>query len=377
MTTSPRDKHSDNHSDNHRHSVRTHKENPMRTTPSTQLGRPVGSRVSHPVSRSVVARRIAVACGAGVLLFGAVACGSSKSPSNANAAGGGEGGTTSQNGSQNGGQNGFQRPGADGLVAAVTGSTAQVQSQQAGQVAVTWSASTAFTKQVSAKLSDVKVGDCVVVTSATTGSGSSTTAPTAAPTAVTATTVRITAAVNGSCAGGFGGGTRPGGGFNGGGNGGGNGSGGTGEGGGGFGGGTPPSGAPTGGTGRGLRGGFGFGGGAFGTVKTVSGSGFVVSSSRPSTSAAGSSAGSSTSAGGTTADVTVTVGSGTTYTSTAKAAAADVKVGVCVRAEGKADSTGAIAATTIAVTPAVNGACTTGFVRNGSGTGTAGAGQAS
>jgi hypothetical protein len=53
-------------------------------------------------------------------------------------------------------------PGANGKVAAVTDSTAQVQGMD-GQVAVTWTGSTTFTKDVSATLADVEVGDCVLV----------------------------------------------------------------------------------------------------------------------------------------------------------------------------------------------------------------------
>ena len=51
-----------------------------------------------------------------------------------------------------GGQGG---PGGSGKVAAVSGSTAQVQGQ-GGQVAVTWTAKTTFTQQVSAKASDAE-----------------------------------------------------------------------------------------------------------------------------------------------------------------------------------------------------------------------------
>ena len=75
---------------------------------------------------------------------------------------------------------GRPRPGASGEVAAVSGSTAQVQSDQRGQVAVTWTEDTTFTQQVDATLADVTVGSCVMVTTADDGD--------------TAATVRITAA---------------------------------------------------------------------------------------------------------------------------------------------------------------------------------------
>ncbi len=310
----------------------------MNTSPTTSLH-----------SRIVLARRIAAACGTGVLLFGAAACGSSSpqaassGTNNAN----GYGGSTQQQGNGGG-----QFPGADGKVAAVTGSTAQVQSQQSGQVAVTWTSATSFTKQVSVKLSDVKVGDCVVATPAASSSTSSTT-PTAPATAITATSVRITAPVNGTCspAGRFGTGTVRGG----------NGPGGNL-------GGQPPSGAEggngpqlNGGTGGGTgRGQFRFGGfGAFGKVTAVKVDGFTVSETLPA--ASGSTA--------TPTSVAVTTSAATTFTTTAKAAASDVKVGVCVRATGKTDDTGAITASTIAVTPPVNGVCGSFFRSGGPGGG--------
>ncbi|MCW2854883.1 MAG: hypothetical protein JWR52_498 [Marmoricola sp.] len=292
-------------------------------------------------SRIVLARRVAAACGTGVLLFGAAACGSS-TPQPAASGTAGSGGGVSQQGGGAG-----QFPGASGLVAAVNGTTAQVQSPQSGQVAVSWTSGTTFTKQVSVKLADVKVGDCVVAMPVPSASGSSTT-PTAPASAITAASVRITTPLGGSCTpttragggGGFGG-TPPGGGgngpqFNG----------------------TPPSGAG--------RGQFRFGGlGAFGKVTAVRANGFTVSQTRPAAA----------SAAATTTSVEVTTTATTAFTTTAKGSASDVKVGVCVRAQGKTDSTGAIAATSMALTPPVGGQCGSTFIRSG-GNG-AGAGGAS
>lgn len=302
-------------------------------------------------SRTVVARRIAAVCGTGVLLLGAAACGSSGGTTNAAA---GTGSTNAYGGSGQTSQQGGQQPGANGKVAAVSGSTAQVQSND-GQVAVSWTSSTTFTKQVSAKLADVEVGDCVMVTSA----DQSTTAPTPGSTPtqateVTAGSVRITAATNGTCTPAGGQGRGPQANQNG----------------------DAPQGAPEGtpqgnaeggappaqgsnqgpgGTGRGqFRG--GFGGGTFGTVKAVSTKGFTVTSSFPG-AASGSTA--------TKTEVAVTVTGTTTYTTTAKGAAADVKVGSCLRADGKADDTGAIAATRVQLTTAVDGECATTFARFG------------
>jgi hypothetical protein len=300
------------------------------------------------------AQRIAAACGAGALLLGAAACGSSDPTTPANAAQ--SEGTSQNGGSTQTGQG--QMPGASGKVAAVTDTTAQVQGTD-GQVAVTWNGTTTFTKQVSATLADVKVGSCVVVQSADDSASSSTTAPTTAPTKVTATTVRITAkATDGTCSGGFGGAGGGGPSFNGG-------------GGSGNGGGQPPAGAnPEGGTAPGsgatgtprVRGSFG---GAFGEVTAVSATGFTVKSTVPQFNGTNPSSGSTPST--TTSNVSVTVGSKTTYTTTGKGAATDVAVGACLRAQGTTDSTGAVTAKTIELSHAVGGECTTGFRRNTAG----------
>jgi len=258
--------------------------------------------------------RIATACGAVVLLVAASACGSkSNDTSNAST-------STSDSGSQTSQQGQF--PGANGKIAALDGSTAQVQSQQNGQVAVTWNASTTFTKEVAASLSQVKVGDCVVATPSQSDSSSSTDT-----TKVTAANVRISTATGGTCTGGFGG---PGGGqgpsFNG----------------------TPPSGAPTSapsGAPRQFRGSFG----AVGKVTAVSGSGFTVSSTRPGSDTA--------------TTVAVNTTSATKYTTNAKATASDVKVGGCMSAQGTTDDTGAVTAKTVALSAAVDGQCGGGFFR--------------
>jgi hypothetical protein len=63
----------------------------------------------------------------------------------------------------------------------------------------------------------------------------------------------------------------------------------------------------------------------------------------------------------TTVTRTVTLSSATTYTKNTSASASDLKVGKCVTALGSTDSNGTLAATTIALRPAENGSCTTGF----------------
>lgn len=262
-----------------------------------------------------LARKVAAACGAAVLLLAASACGSDKD-GNADATGqtSGQGGPQTQRG----GGNGTQFPGANGKVAAVADHTAQVQGMD-GQVAVTWTGTTTFTKEVSAGLADVKVGTCVLVGSDGQASGAT------PATAVTAASVRITAKTNGSCGmglrgpGGQDGGPQ----FNG----------------------TPPSGAPEGGGQRPQVRGIG---GAVGEVTAVSSDGFTVASVTPGSD--------------TTTSVAVTVDKDTTYTTTATGRASDVKVGVCVAANGSTDDTGAVTAKTIAVSPPQDGQCG-GFMR--------------
>ena len=108
----------------------------------------------------------------------------------------------------------------------------------------------------------------------------------------------------------------------------------------------------------------------FGKVTAVSAAGFTVSSVRPGTSGSGT----------TTTAVSVTTSSATTYTTTAKATAADVKVGRCLNARGKTDSTGAVTATTVALSTPVDGECGGGFFRSrsgGTGTDASTTGQAS
>lgn len=262
-------------------------------------------------------RRLAAACGAAVLLLGASACGDGN---DANASGGtyqpGGGSRDAEGGPGGGGR----MPGANGKVAAVDGSTAQVQGVD-GQVAVSWSASTTFTREVGAALSDVKVGSCVLVAPSGEPTASSEQA-----TSVTATSVRITTKTNGSCAAGVRGPGGPGG------PGGQAGSGPQLEG-------TPPSGAAGGGQRPQMR----TLGGAVGEVTAVSATGFTVDSVLPGRDDKTA--------------VSVSVSASTKYSRTVSGAAADVKVGVCVAANGTTDDTGAVTATTIAVTQPVDGQC--------------------
>ncbi|WP_243060376.1 hypothetical protein [Nocardioides sp. SR21] len=176
-------------------------------------------------------------------------------------------------------QGGGGFPGASGLVAAVDGTTAQVQNVQSGQVAVSWTSETVFTQEVDATLDDVIVGAFVMVTNADDD---------------TAASVRIMSEAPGGMPDGE---RRP-----------------EGDG--------PP------------------GGGDFGTlgeVTEVGADGFTVTSNDD--------------------EVTVTVTGDTTYTTTADATAEAVTTGVCMNAQGDTDDTGALTATSISVTKAVDGEC--------------------
>jgi len=232
-------------------------------------------------------------------------------------------------------------PAAYGLAAAISGHTVQVQDPATGQVAVTYTTTTAFTQSKTVPLSTIAVGDCVTAAASPPAStnGSTSSAPTSAPTspatAFTAATITITPSTGSTCSiggfGGFGGGSRPAGtarpsGF--------------------------PSGFPTGGAGR------RFGSFASGKVLSVTGSTIVIAANHGSTQPA-------------TTD-TVTTTPATTVTATVAATSTALHVGQCVTATGSADSTGAVTATRIALsTPGPNG-CTVGFGRRFGSTSTGG-----
>lgn len=188
-------------------------------------------------------------------------------------------------------------PGAFGTVAAVSGRTAQVQNDVTGQIAVSWTAQTTFTKEVDATLDDVAVGSCVVTTSdAEPGA-----------TEVTATSVRV---LDGCDAPGA----------------------------------LPsdlptdlptemPDDLPSDLTRRGF--------GVVGEVSAISDDGFTVTAMD--------------------GEVAVAVTGDTTYRTTAEATDAAVRTGACVSAQGETDETGALSATSISVSEPVDGECTGGF----------------
>ena len=213
-------------------------------------------------------------------------------------------------------------PAASGTVAAITGTTMQVQNQQTGQVAVSWTTATRFTHPVTVALSAIKPGECV--TAAAPSATSASTSP------FTASTVIVTPAQNGSCTGGFGGGQRPG-----------NGSRLSGARPSGFPSGARPSGFPSGAARRGTF--------ASGPVTAVSGSTITI---------AARDFGSPT-----MTPRKVTVGPSTKITTQAATTAKSLAVGKCVSAEGSADTSGAVNATRVQITDPTNGQCSAGFGR--------------
>lgn len=252
---------------------------------------------------------------------------------------------TTSGGRAGGGGQGQRQPGVTGLIAAVNGSTMQVQTRTE-QTAVSWTDSTTFTKTSSGTLADVTVGSCVTAFDMSSAGGSGSTS---APTEVAATNVQVRPASNGECTGGFGGGF-----------------------GGGPGGGA--SGAPTApptrtGTPGNGQGGNGFGGRVVqGKVTALSGGTITV---EETVRVRGQGTATSSATAGTQRTVTVTTSGSTTFTADKAAAATDVTVGECATALGKADDTGAVAATAISLRPATNGSCTGGGGgRGGSGTAT-------
>lgn len=221
------------------------------------------------------------------------------------------------------------RPAASGQIAAISGTSMQVQNPNTGQVRVSYTPSTKFTRTVTVSKSAITAGSCVTAFSL--GTHGSTSAPV---TALTATTIAVSAPVNGSCTrrSDTPGAARPSSGAR-----------------------TPgargrPSGAP--GT---------TGSGTAGQVSSVTATGIVVlqaaRGSRPA------------------AKVTVTIDPSTTITEVQPATAAELAVGKCVTAQGSTDSTGAVTATRVGISTAGANGCSSGFGRFG-GNGQGGTGGA-
>lgn len=290
---------------------------------------------------SILRRASAMRIGAAVLVVATIATGCSKSSGATGSSAGSSSSSSSASGTSQ-----RQLPGASGELVALSGQTLQVQNTTS-QTSVTYSGTTTFSNTVTTTSSALKVGLCASVrqssTSSSGASGASGSTGTQ-PTSIDAMSVTLSDPVNGRC-GGFGGGGVGGGGF----------------GGGGFG--ARPSGAPSGaapnasGAPSGRPGGAGRGGfGATGVISSVSGSSFVVTVERR----ARSNSSSTPSASPTTDLVTAHFTSATTFSRQQRATASALQVGLCVTALGKADDTGAIAATSISLRPKVNGTCSFG-----------------
>ncbi len=212
-------------------------------------------------------------------------------------------------------------PGVVGTAAAVSGSSMQVQNPTAGEVTVTFSATTVITETVTATSRDVTVGSCVAVVGQPSANGSATRS-------VAATTVTVSTPSKGNCSAraGFGGGRgtfspRPG---------------------------FSPRPRRT-----GSRGALGSFGGASGKVTSLSAGGFVVQGRNPVTNAVSS--------------ITVTTTAATKYLKMVTARPSALKVGECITAVGPANSIGAVAARSIRISqPGPNG-CVSGFRRRGVG----------
>jgi Domain of unknown function (DUF5666) len=232
------------------------------------------------------------------------------------------------------------RPAASGTIAALAAHDMEVQSPQSGQVTVTFGGRTSFTQTAPTTRSAVVVGACVMATtstSSTSGSAVPSPSPSPSPSRVTsfvATTVAISTPVNGTCSA-------------------------AGLGGGGFGpgrsrapsgGGTPPSGVPSGARpsgGAGRAGVGGFGDRAAGKVSAVDGATVTIAGTQRSAAVS----------------YTVTLAANTVYTRTGPATSAALAVGRCVVAFGTISSSGAVAATRIAVSRPTSTGCGTGFGR--------------
>jgi Domain of unknown function (DUF5666) len=224
-------------------------------------------------------------------------------------------------------------PGASGTVAAVTDSNLQVQNPRTGQVTVSFTPSTNFTKTVPATAADLVVGNCALALGAPQPAGDP-------PSAVTATSVLISpATADGGCtAGGFGG---PGRGAR------------TGSPGSSPNGDAPPSRNPNQPSGAGR----GRGATTLGKITSTSGAGFVVQT------------------GTSNAPRTVTTTQSTTFTKTVATDHSALAVGECVTALGPSDDTGAVAASSINIRPPGPNGCQGGG-GPGRGTGQTGPGAA-
>ena len=296
----------------------------------------MNSQIRHPARldgqelrsgrRSAVPRRLALVAVAAAAVALA-ACGSSSSASTTSSTSASKSGNRA--GSSAGGSGAPRFPGVTGTIAAINGTSLEVQNPATGQTTVTYTTATTFDQTVATSAAGVTVGSCITATG-TPPTGSGSTNRFGGP--VTATRVAVSQPTSGSCAGGLGGfraggtGGPPGGGP-----------------GAGASGGAPPGTQPGGSSSRTFR---GRNPGQFavasGMVTAVTGSQVTVTETNPSTQA------------NSTAVVTLTPS--TTFAERTSASPSDLAVGKCAQAVGSADTTGAVAARSITVsTPGANG----------------------
>ena len=257
--------------------------------------------------------------------------------------------------------------GASGSVAALTGSSMEVQNASSGQTTVSWTTTTQFSKTVTEGVSSLTAGSCVTVT----GTASKNSKTTIAARSITVTTANS----SGTC-GGLGtrinagsaqsaGGTGAAGGFQfrrgGGGFGSGGGEGGTS--------GSRPS-FPSGGSGAGnFRKELANLAIASGKVTEVKGSTITVtgidlspgSFPRRTTKSSSKNSKPAKRVVPKTEKLTITTSGSTTLSATQTAAATDLAVGDCVSAFGPAATNGAVTATTVRITSTGGQSCTGGF----------------
>lgn len=216
--------------------------------------------------------------------------------------------------------------GITGLVASVQDGVMQVQEADS-QTAVTWTAETSFSRTVTITVAEVAVGSCAVAMLPTDAAGDATTDTTdTTDVTVTATTVIVSDAVDGACSGGLGGGLPT----------------------------DLPSGMPTdlpsgmptelpSGMPTGMADG-GMPGGSLvsGRVTAVAGGVLTVEASE---------------ADGSSTAVTVATDADTVITTSVAADASAVTVGVCAGVRGESDGRGGMAATSVQLSDAVDGSC--------------------
>jgi hypothetical protein len=252
--------------------------------------------------------------------------------------------------------------GASGSVAALSGSSMEVQNPSSGQTTVSWTSSTTFSKTVNESVSSLAAGDCIVVT----GTPSKNSKTTIAARSINVTMPSSTGACSGAEVRGGVPNAVPGGGFR------------TRTGGGGFfgtsGGGTRPTFPKGAGPGnfRRLAGSIAF---ASGKVTTVSGStitvsGFLITPGAAPDHKSSKSTKSSKNTRPTppkTETLKVTTSGSTPVSATQQAASTDLAVGDCVTAIGPASSNGSVTATNVHITSTGGGSCMGGFARFGGG----------